>query len=744
MSKETDDEYSGQWWAKELSAAEKELDVRWRTSGDKIVNRYLDIREDEVGDTKKYNVFWANTQILKSALYATPPKPVVKRQHDDAKDDIARTASLMLQRILTFSLDKQNSDMHSAFKQATEDRLIPGLGQVWLRYEVETSEETVEAEEDPTGVTAAPTTYEVITNQEVHTDYVSWRDFLWSPARTWQEVWWVARRVWMKKKAFIKKFGQEVYDDIRRESEEMNEHGYPKGFSKGRVEVMEIWCEDTNSVYFVHAGTKTLLSEPIPDPLKLENFWPCPMPLLATHTTNSLVPRPDFVMVQDQYDELDVLNDRVNMLTKALRVVGVYDATNTALAKLLTGEELTMIAVDKWAMMAEAGGLRGSVDWFPIEQVANVLKVITEQRILIVQQIYELTSISDIMRGGSNPRETLGAQKLKAQYSSVRLRVTQQEVAEFACEAMRIKAEIIAKHFEPEQIYLKSLIDQTESQMYAADAIKLLKDFEISQYRIEISEESLSMADYTAEREMRIAYLTAVGQFLSQSGQIVAGMPQALPYIIKIIKWVTASFRGSDDIETVLDEAADAALKIPPQNKEKPDHTKEVAQMNMQKDLQLAQLNSKDKQAAAQLSAQIDREKIASTEKIAEQERNLQFLLHSDKTQKDLQIADKKAGVSESDVSKILQPLNDAISGLIHVVTSPRKKVPVRNAQGDILYVEELPISTEEMGAVEDISASVKKLTDSLSTPRRSVPVRGKDGEILFVENSVGDPNVQN
>jgi hypothetical protein len=188
---------------------------------------------------------------------------------------------------------------------------------------------------------------ERIVNQEVYTDFVNWRDFLWSPARTWEEVTWVARRTWLKKKAFKARFGEEKYAEIRDSSKnDLGLHGYPKGFEKGKVEVFEVWCEDTNKVYMIHCGTKSELEPAKDDPLKLDGFWPCPKPVFATHTTNSLIPRPDYVMVQDQYAELDVLNDRINTLTKALRVVGAYDATNSSLSKMLTGPEFAMIPVD--------------------------------------------------------------------------------------------------------------------------------------------------------------------------------------------------------------------------------------------------------------------------------------------------------------------------------------------------------------------------------------------------------------
>lgn len=575
-----DEEYTQKWWVSKLVKREKELDNCWRDAADHIVERYLDKRigggESTLTnnpDARKYNIFWANTQIIKAALYATPPKPSVTRQYGDAKDDVARTAALMLQRILSFGLEGDSSDMHNSFLVAVEDRLIPGLGQVWMRLETETEKTTVPAVVDPmTGQELAPATEgEKITHQEVCTEYVHWRDFLWEASRVWSDCGWVARRVWMRKVKFIKRFGKEKYEALKNAAKEHQKSTgkNPKGFTDGKVEVFEVWCLDTNRVYWINRFADEKLDEK-PDPLQLDDFYPCPQPLLATHTTNDFVPRPDFTMVQDQYEELDVLNMRISILTKALRVVGVYDKENTELKALLSGAEFNMIPVDSWEAFSEKGGLKEAVDWFPVDVIAGVLEKLMQQRIAVINQIYELTSISDIMRGASNPRDTLGAQKLKAQYSSVRLQLNQQDVGKFVRQALRIKAEIICRHFEPRRILQISQIEFTESAQYANEALALLKNYQASEYRVNVGEETLSIADYNAERELRIEYLTAVGQFISQGGQIMEQMPQATPYLLKMIAWVTAAFRGASDIESVLDQAIDAASK-PAEGPAKPD-----------------------------------------------------------------------------------------------------------------------------------------------------------------------------
>lgn len=635
--------YSSKWWVTQIEAAEKDLDEKWWRRGKVVIERYVDNRDDDdTGKhTSRYNMFWANTQILKSALYAVPPKPTVTRENADSKDDIARTAALMLERILQQGMTKSRSDSHEAIKAAVEDRLLPGLGQVWLRYEPTIEKFTMPPPMDPmTGAPLGPAVEgEKIVSEKVCTDYVNWRDFLWSPARRWNDVWWVARRVWMKKAAFKKRFGAKadgLWKDIRDANEESSKNSemLPKGFRKNRAEIYEIWCEATGKVYFVSKALDELIDRVV-DPLQLEEFFPCPRPLLATHTNESLIPTPDYCMVQDQYEELDILNNRIAALTRALRVVGAYDSGNAELSKMLTGPELAMVAVENWAALGEAGGMTRAVDWFPVDVIAKVLGELTAQRASVVGQIYELTSISDIMRGSSNPRETAKAQQLKAQYSSVRLQLTQQDVAHFVQDVLRLKAEIVCVHFQPETIIEQSQINMSESAQYAEQAVELLKNFSTAEYRIDVSEESLSMSDYTAEREMRIELITAIGQFFSQSAQMVVDQPQALPYLLQIVQWVVAAFRGSKDIESVLDQAIEAAKNAPPKQQQD-DGKAAAAAQKAQGELQVKQMQT---QMQGQLDEREMQMKAELAQRTAEMQAKVDTFIADLQARTDLQIA---------------------------------------------------------------------------------------------------------
>jgi hypothetical protein len=435
--------------------------------------------------------------------------------------------------------------MHSAFIQSVQDFLVVGLGQIWLRYEVET-----QSVNDPEAGE-----YEQLLDEKVCCDFVHWKDFLWSPARTWAEVRWVGRIVRLTQAQGTKRFGK-IFSRVQLQNPDKQENEIaPSEDAWKKGTVYEIWDKEEQRVVWYAKGLDRLLDQR-DDPLKLDGFFPCPMPLLATHTTSNLLPKADYNMVSSQYEELNELNTRIRMLEKACKVVGVYDKAQDGIQRMFNqAVENQLIPVDNWAAFAEKGGIKGVIDWVPIESIAAVVVQLQERKRDLITQIYELTGISDIMRGVSAPRETLGAQQMKAQYSSSRLQLKQQAVATFVQETLRIKGNIIAAHFRPETIAKQSLIQYTDDAEYAEQAIAMLKDHWAYQYRIEIEVDSMSIPDYNAERQARVEYVSAVGQYMSQVWPMVESNPAVAPFFLRMLQWVSAGFRASSGIESVLDSA---------------------------------------------------------------------------------------------------------------------------------------------------------------------------------------------
>jgi len=166
--------------------------------------------EDTDSTPKNLNLFWTNFNLVKAAVYSRVPKPTVSRKFQDASDDVGRVAAMILQRTLI----QQDEQDHQVFRQVVEDFLLPGLGQVWIRYEFDTQVVGVNP------LSREPVTE--IENQSVPVDYVYWQDFFFEPVRSWKDCGWVARRLWLSTDKTIALFGEVKTQALEKLAQEGN------------------------------------------------------------------------------------------------------------------------------------------------------------------------------------------------------------------------------------------------------------------------------------------------------------------------------------------------------------------------------------------------------------------------------------------------------------------------------------------------------------------------------------------
>lgn len=445
------------YWMDQLGAYDDEF-KEWSSRCKKIIRRYRDERSEKSDGTvsggARFNCLWSNVQTLQPAIYIKPPKPVAERRYLD-KDPLARLASMTLERALEVQIDV--GKLHKAMKKSVLDYLLCGRGTTWERYEP-TYGEAVDipaaAEGGEGGEAPRAVTYEMVC-----TDYVAWDKFKHSPAPGWEEVWWVSKEEMLTRKELRKRFtgtdpetGKPIADLIPlRDGASDKQSDREKKRKQPRACIQEIWDKTGREVIFIAPDYPNAPLERTDDPLRLQSFWPCQEPLYATLTNDCLVPVPDYVEYQDQADELDNLTNRIQALTDAVRVNGVYDASYPELKRILQeGVDNRMIGVKNYAEFAAKGGLEAAMDFVPIKDVVEALIQLYDARERTKQVMYEITGISDIIRGQSDPNETLGAQKIKGNFATLRLEDRKKEVARFACDAIRIKAEIISEQFSPE------------------------------------------------------------------------------------------------------------------------------------------------------------------------------------------------------------------------------------------------------------------------------------------------------
>jgi hypothetical protein len=583
-----------QFWCEQIAIYDKTFQ-KWNDGGKKIVKRYKAVKNDGTSNTNaaSFNILWSNVQTLAPALYAKNPIPNIDRRFED-DDKVGTTAARVLERATSYFID---SDLFgNVMSQVVIDRLLPGRGVSWVRY-VPNFKDSAEVTDDVTKGHEAPQTPELY-SEDVVVDYVHYPDFGHTWARTWEEVRGVWRIVYMAREE-MKARAFKNWKDIPLETVKENDEDKP---SIAKAKIYEIWDKVKKEVVWIHKGMEEELDRRS-DPLGLKDFFPCPKPLYSTLANDNLIPTPDYVQYDTQAKELDDLTARIASIQKSLKVAGVYDGSAEGLDRILSeGLDSTLVPVENWALFAEKGGINGAISWLPMKEIADVLVELYQVRETVKQDLYEITGISDIIRGATDANETATAQELKGKFATLRLDNMQKDTARFSRDLVNITAQIIAEHFSLDTIKQISgikLLTTVEKQQLMAQASQpgppgpdgqptppqpvpdelqelldsptweevegLLRDDVQRCFRISIETDSTIKQDQEAEKAARIELVGAVGTFLEKAAVLP---PQLQPLAAELLQFGLKGFKISRELETSFELALKEIKKAadaPPQ-----------------------------------------------------------------------------------------------------------------------------------------------------------------------------------
>jgi hypothetical protein len=755
----------------------------WEGRADKIVKRYRDESRSRNNPNAKFNILWSNVQTITPAVFARLPRPDVSRRFRD-NDPIGRVASMMLERALEFEIEHYN-DYASAMKQAVQDRLLGGRGTAWVRYEphivgqmggeangapLDGFQVTEDTDEAKTEGGIYYENEESIEYECAPVDYVYWRDFGMTVARTWEEVTAVWRKVYMERDALVERFGEDLGGKIPLDTKPETSKNFNEKMGEGSREALiyEIWDKSTGQVLWLSKSMGKIL-DTRDDPLQLENFWPCPKPMFSTLTTDSLIPVPDFVLYQDQARQLDTLADRIDGFIHALKVRGVYDASEPSLARLFTeGENNALLPVKNYAAFSEKGGLQGAINLVDIRPIAEGLNMAYQAMEQVKGQIYEIMGIADIQRGQTDPNETLGAQIIKSNNASGRLKTMQHEVVNFATALLQIKAQIICQHFTEDTIIKISGAMQLSPQDQALipQALQLLKDEPAKNFRIEVTTDSMIYQDEQQEKQNRMEFLQAMGGFLSQAIPAAQATPEITPMMMEMLKFGVTAFKAGKGLEGLIDETADKFRQQAQQMASQP-RPPSPEQQKMQMEMQLEQAKMQAEQAKAQQDMQFEQQKLQmqaqmeqakiqgqielekAKQEFQAQENQLKFQLEDQRNRQQMQM--------EMDLEQTKMDTNNNKELLLAYLNNAAKIETTRISSGldtgEAAYADNVQMANilqDQLGysdmknhplqpAIESMQMSNQQLSQMLATllEKLSQPktvVRGQDGKIIGVQ----------
>jgi hypothetical protein len=398
-----------------------------------------------------------------------PPLPGVSQPAEGRpKQGDIETAAAIMEKVLEVVVDDDNSS--EAIKMAVKDVLLPGRGICRVRWAPQMVTEPVE---DPVMggplslPDGTPQTRERKVWEEVSDEYVYWEDYLCDPVRAAGDTNWIAFRHLFTRQALEAEFaGSEQYEalkaankleEILRWTDESaaktpvgGGSAMPSANKLGdhikKCMVWEIWDRNERQIIWFIREISGIVLRVDPDSYQLKGFFPTPIPMLAVTTTDSRIPRPFYDLYARLADGLDEISKRIDALERQIKVRGAYNGASKEIGDILRADDQKMIPLDGVDMMG--GGLQNHIWLVPIDIWAQALDKLYLAREQKKQAIYEIMGISDIMRGATKASETATAQRIKGTMSTVRLEDQRQQAGNFVRDLLRLKAELIAQHFD--------------------------------------------------------------------------------------------------------------------------------------------------------------------------------------------------------------------------------------------------------------------------------------------------------
>lgn len=604
-------------WIGALRLAEKD-EESWVKSAVEARERY---RKEEQPGGVHFNILYSSIQTQVPAVYNSTPVPDVRRRFLD-EDPVGKTAADAFERSLSHCMDEYDFD--GAMNAVVHDSLLPGRGGAVVNYKPTMGEDGK------------------IAYQTVELEHFQWDDFRRGPAKEWKDVPWVALRYRITR--------DEAIELNKKEGETVNLDYTEKGADKAdgtnqvndifkRLTIWKIWDKAKREIVFIAPSYTDGPFAVEKDELKLKDFFPIPKPIYDIPDPSTLVPLVPFDMWKDQAGELDRITQRIHSLVNCLRWRGIRPSQIEELDKLKDakdGELIPSESMDTLAMMQGANPDR-AIWIMPIDKLIMVIRELVAQREAVKQVIFEISGLADIMRGETNPNETLGAQQIKAQWGSMRMQDRQREAQRFARDVMRIKAEIIGEHFEIPLLQMMTGIKlptaqqkqmlQLKAQQIQAQGGKLPPEAQemmnqptwdevkavmasdaLRSFRVDVESDSTIKADLTRAQQNMSGFVEGLASFGNAVGPAVQAGVIPLDIVADLLTGFARNFKLGRQAEDALERLGQIANQPKPEQPDPAQIEAQAKQKEAEQKMQEAQEKAKMDHAENMRKLEIDRE----------------------------------------------------------------------------------------------------------------------------------------
>ncbi|MGL5011804.1 MAG: hypothetical protein ACRC6I_18155 [Paracoccaceae bacterium] len=506
----------GQKWIDRINA-QMALEKDWRSDALKATIAYSGEKADE-GKRYSFNILFSNVETIVPSVYNSTPSPDVRRRFSDP-DPASKTVSQALERFISLQLD--NGALDGEIESATQDAFLAGRGIVRLRVVGDETRPGVEFE------------------------HVSWRDYVEGIAKRFKKVPWQAFKQSLSRDE-AEKVTASGYVTAQATASGMDER--LSGEPDDDVIVWEVWCKRKREVLFIRERDGFILKRE-PDPLGLPEFFPTPEPIQPVSIAGRRMPINPFSIYRDLADELELLTKRISKIVNGMKVRGgvIAGEATTDIKELAEAGDNELVEIKGMEIATQAGGLDKMISWWPIEKAAQVVAELSKRREEVKQAIYEITGISDIVRGASRVSETATAQQIKSQWGSLRIKKMQRQVEASVRDLFQMIAHIAATMVDPQTLSQMTAIPLGEPEA------ALLSQPILMAYRVDVESDSTIRADVSRNQEQMNLFLQGTAQYIQAMGPAVQAGTIPQDAALEIYASFARSFKLGKQVEDILD-----------------------------------------------------------------------------------------------------------------------------------------------------------------------------------------------
>lgn len=460
------------YWKSQIQSA-KDAHKGYYTEAKEAESLYCD-------DTLNYNLFYSNVQILDSHLCLNNPKPDIQKrfskflESDKRRSNLYSEVAKIVASATEYVVDV--SGLNDAMKKCVHTDDVAGRGVIWVDYEPEITKEVYINE------FGQPAEREVVSNRKILCESLNYREYLQSTSDKPENIWWKARRHLLTIKDIEQRFRYKPSEEeMQFETDKDDETSAKRG------EVWEIWDKsEKKRIFLFLSDRRNQFLEVQDDPYKIEQFFPC-WDICWLYKEGVMIPVPEVMVYKKKLDLLETINKKIAQITdeiKYVTIVGSQDKkTMSALSSAKNGDVISMPTTDV------QGSLAQSIAMMPADRAVLVLDSLEQMKERVKKDIYDITGISDIMRGATDARETASAQMIKGLFGTLRFQERQKAVNQLRKHIYEIIAEIICEHYDMETL------QQITSTHLPTDEEKFEKEAQMKQMEAEGKEVDQQLVD---------------------------------------------------------------------------------------------------------------------------------------------------------------------------------------------------------------------------------------------------------